>query len=353
MNPHPIHPVPVGEPGVPGLAAEASWMAEGRAFAMKPVARAAGRRDAFSLVELLVAVSIILVLMGLLGGAVQAARGSYKRQQTQALITRLDEIIRQQFGSYASQAVITSGSLPTGLSGRSVYRSWYIRRNLMSADLPDRWTDVARIASGTTVATTINGLPTFFPLTAPQRAYQGVWNNFTAQQRTLPATDSKLHVSSTFAGAECLFMIVMQGGVADCLDCGGLRTVEIGDKDEDGAPEFWDAWQNPIGFILWPAAFVPGASGDPFYSGTRSLSDPFSGSGGASPGLGMRPLIYSAGPDGEYGLERNGETENLLAGSSPPGRDCGNWATVTGSTSAAPLSGAADNITNFDAEVGR
>jgi prepilin-type N-terminal cleavage/methylation domain-containing protein len=352
MNPLPSHPEPAMPGGVvpPGAGSPPSLplhLGEGRGGG-------AFRRPAFTLVELLVVMAVILVLMGLMGGAMSAARTSRKKQATQALIARLDAIIQQQFATYAAQPVVTSGSIPPGFPGRSAYRSWYIRRNLISADLPDRWTDVAVVANGTTVATTINGTSSFLPLTGPQRAYQDVWNSFTPLQRTIPGTDAKQHVSTSYAGAECLFMIVMQGGVADCLDCGSLRTADIGDKDADGAYEFWDAWQNPIGFILWPAAVVPAASGAPFFSGDRALSDPFSAAAAtSSPGLGMRPLIYSAGPDGEYGYERNKEAGNLMAGSSPAGRDCGNWLASPALNSAAPLAGSADNITNFDAEVAK
>ena len=64
--------------------------------------------------------------------------------------------------------------------------------------------------------------------------------------------------------------------------------------------------------------------------------------------LGLRPLIYSPGVDGEYGLERNGEAANL-------GADCGNWQMSPTSTSAGPenSSNAADNISNFDQEAKR
>ena len=47
----------------------------------------------FSLVELLVVISIMLVLMGLTGAAVSGARSSQNKQATQALIAKLDAVI--------------------------------------------------------------------------------------------------------------------------------------------------------------------------------------------------------------------------------------------------------------------
>lgn len=298
-------------------------------------------RGAFTIVELLVVIAIMIMLLTLAGAAVSGARASQKRQATQLLINKLDAILQQQFTTYASRNVITSGSTPSGMTA-AAYRAWYIRRNLITGDLPDRWTDVAAIASGTTVASGTTSLP----ITAPQRTYAAFWKGVI--QRNKQPTDQ-------YAGAECLFMIVMQGGIANCLDCGELRTAERGDKDGDGAFEFWDAWENPIGFILWPAGLVlPAGQATKFYSGTRGLDAAFPAAGVSPiPGLGMRPLIYSAGPDGDYGFNRASEASQVTAGSGPTGRDCGNWSVEPAASMASPEKPAAvvDNLTNFDAEV--
>jgi prepilin-type N-terminal cleavage/methylation domain-containing protein len=302
------------------------------------------RRKGFSLVELLVVITIILVLMAVSGAALSNARSGQKKQATQALIGKLDAVIQQQFANYAGRDVTFPPSLPPGMTGGS-YRSWFIRRNMINGDLPDRWVDVKYMADN----------PGQF--TSPhQRAYIAVWNSLTSEQRTIPGTDPKLHVSVAYAGAECLFMIVMRGGIANCLDCGDLAAGKIGDKDGDGAFEFWDEWGNPIAFLLWPSAVeLPAGGGVKFFSGPRALQTAFPTTGPApQPTLGMRPLIYSAGPDGEYGFETQRELENLKVGTNPEGRDCGNWAVAPASLSGGLATGADtrnDNLTNFDAEA--
>ena len=264
------------------------------------------RRCGFSLVELLVVITIILLLMALSGAAVSAARSSQRAQATRALIAKLDAIISQQYASY--------GSLE--LPGGSPQNRGSDLRQRISRDLPDRWTDVTQIASS--------------PSSPHQRAYAGIWNSMATKP------------SDTFAGAECLFMIIMRGGIANCIDCADLASEPIGDEDGDGAFEFHDGWGNPIGFILWPAALeLPADSGTKFFSQTAPFNP-------AASGRGMRPVIYSPGPDGEYGLERNGEAGNLAAGV-----NCGDPAAAPTITSAAPLAGATDNITNLDAEARR
>lgn len=305
-------------------------------------------RRAFSLIELMVVVAIMSLLVGLLGAALSGARASSKKQQTQLLISKLDAIIQQQFSTYATKNAPlppdTDGDgrpdLPAGYTA-AAYRSWFIRRNLINGDLPDRWTDVSAMASRLSVDST-----TQFPITGPQRAYASLWRGMSSAAQEV--------VGNTYAGAECLFMIVMQGGVANCIDCGELKTADRGDKDQDGAYEFWDAWGNPIGFILWPAAVeLPAGTGRKFFSGERALEEPFPRGRGVypSPSLGMKPLIYSAGPDGEYGFDRGNEVSNLAAGI-----NCGNWTVIPTQNYAGKVSGIdyrTDNITNLDAEAAK
>jgi prepilin-type N-terminal cleavage/methylation domain-containing protein len=345
------------------------------AFSAPLLPRAGRGEDAvrgFSMTELLVAVSIVLVLMTLVGGGVSAARGAQKKQATQALIAKLDQIITKQLEVYSVRHVSSArlDEVPglQAIPDKAAARAWYIRRNIITADLPDRWSDVEYLANHTDYLNPALNAPPQFPqahLTAAQRAYIGIWRSFTAGQRQT--------VGDTYAGAECLFMIIMQGGIANCLDCAAITSAHVGDKDGDGAPEFHDAWGNPIGYLLWPAAVeLPPGSGAPFFSGTRQLFPPIQGGQLASrpvsrpdgtlltlsPTLGMRPLIYSAGPNGEYGFERENEASNLQAGGNPAGRGCGDWNSMPCQTSGRPTAGngvthAADNITNFDDEAKR
>jgi prepilin-type N-terminal cleavage/methylation domain-containing protein len=288
------------------------------------------RPCAFTLTELLVAVSIVLVLMGLVSAAVAGARGSAKRQSTKAVIDKIDAVIQEQYSRYDAIAV-DPDLVPsmTNITNRGAGRAWYIRRNLISGDLPDCWDDVRLMATGTAVA----GVGQTFPMTAIQRAYVGYFQSLS------PPSD-------THEDAECLFMIITAGGVGDCLDCGELRPSARGDKDGDGAPEFWDEWGNPIGFVLWPPALeLP--LGSPFFSGSRGLD--VINAAAARPGLGMRPLIFSAGPDGRGALAVNGGSNIAL------GEQCGNPENNTvrlfGGPDSSGGAARADNITNFDDEA--
>ena len=290
----------------------------------------------FSLVELLVTLTIILILASLTSGGISAARSSQKTAATRTTITKIDQILSAQLERYASRAVNTSAP-STGMS-RKDYRAWTIRRTMITGDMPDRWADVAFMAAN----------PVIFSSPA-QRTYIATWNSLSAAQ--------KASVPQANNSAECLFMVIMQGGLADCLDCIGLKTADVGDTDGDGMMEFLDAWRNPIEFLLWaPALQLPAGSGTPFFSGHRSLDTAFNAAGSVRPTLGMRPLVYSPGPDGIGGLDRSGDGVTLSLGTGPVGRDCGNPDAAAVSSAGRPVpntSAFLDNVTNLDEEAKR
>lgn len=304
-------------------------------------------RRGFTLIELLVATAIIAMLMALVGAAVSAARSNQKIENTRRLIAKIDAILAEQLSRYDSMSVDVSAA-PSAQT-RGAYRAWSVRRNFISSDLPDRWADVEYMAQHAAKSAS-DPTKEWTPRTAAQRTYSAIW------------ADAAMKPSSSYAGAECLFMIVMMGGIADCLDCGDLKTAEIGDVDGDGFNEFLDDWGNPIGFILWPCGVeLPAGTGEKFFANTRPLDPPFSGY--PRPALGMKPLIYSPGPDGEYGFDRRDETCTLSAqpGNNSlfgPGTDCGNHLSATfmnsgGLSLVDGIDVRADNITNLDEEAKR
>jgi len=283
------------------------------------------RRKAFSLIELLVVITIIVMLVAMMGAAMNSARASGKRQTTNSAIVAINAILQRHFASCESTPL-------TPLSAATADIGVSIRRKI-TADMPDHWEEVRYMKAN----------PTEFK---------------SARQRGYVATLNGINPTDELADAECLFMIVMQGGLADCLACTSLDSVRKGDTDVDGALEFWDAWGKPIRYVLWPGGFeLP--LGEKFFDQVP----PFSGvpGAGATGGL-MRPLVFSGGPDKK-------STTGLHPDPDPPpppftylslGNACGDPADATiailGAFVPDPLDPTLadyrpDNITNYDGEV--
>lgn len=307
----------------------------------------------FTLVELLVVLAIVLVLMTLLGSAVANVRTTQKAGATFSAITKIDDALTEIFSRYGDETIPFSapdGSnlVPTSMT-HGQYRSWKIRRDFITRDLPDRWTDVEYVYDNCDLFHSVaNPLFPKDSLTSAQRVYLSIWHSARSQTPSIKTNN---------ASAECLFMILMQSGLTSRSGIESLSTVKVGDQDGDGMQEFWDSWDNPIGFLLWaPALQLPAGSGRRFFSPQHPYPDPADRTLSPPPALGMRPLIYSSGPDGRSGFERNDEAVTLSMGGSRDdlGRDCGNpMATPPGNAGgkAEGIDYRGDNVTNFDLEA--
>jgi prepilin-type N-terminal cleavage/methylation domain-containing protein len=301
----------------------------------------------FTLIELLVTLVIISILASLSLAGMVGARQRSKIDKTNSTIRKLHEIVIPQYESYLSRRVTTAG-IPTpsrtqcstcykpsdpdntpSMTGMvNAWKRLIATRRLMVQEMPDQWADV--YPSG---LLTLPG-----NATAPTRRHAAYKASLSAATGTQWSANR-----SNYEGAECLAMIVTRGGFApDATEM--FRNDELGDIDNDGAPEFWDAWGIPIGFIRWPGGFA--SSAQPLNATTNpDPFDPMKVSGDYA----LLPLIYSSGP--------NGATDDPLSaksgysGSAPCYLGTQLSTTLIGS----PLPGsindsdaAQDNITNHD-----
>ena len=265
------------------------------------------KRTGFTLVEMLITITIIGVLSAGVLAALQGAREAAKAAKTKATITKLHYVIMQRYDSYRTRRVpvgkgdITTfiynhdGNSATGLpadEGVDLYSPYLFPsvptskislinaqvrlmaiREIMRMEMPERWSEV-----------------TNNPLILKNRPsisdrYLRLFNTAGV------AADTDLHAS-----AECLYMIVMS--IPEAAE--QFSTTEIGDADDDGLPEFIDGWGHPIYFLRWPAGFLEsnhatsdlqdGLTHDPFDSCNLTTC------------YATYPLIFSAGSDGKYDI---------------------------------------------------
>jgi prepilin-type N-terminal cleavage/methylation domain-containing protein len=256
---------------------------------------------AFTLIELLVVVVILSVLASLSLAGLAGARQRAKVDKTKSTIRKLHETLLPQYDGYVSRRV----PLPSSSGSRATIAQERLQRLRAIAlyEMPDSWLDTtpsanSAILSASTVipgpvfGTTISGTIPAYAFTAKSKAY-GAFRQ--ATQSTAPGK-----LSHTFRSSECLFLIATRG-IDNASVLENFRGDEIGDVDADSAPEFIDGWGNPIAFIRWPTGFVSPLS-QLQINNPNLAHDPWDPMRVEEPAFSLTPLVYSAGPDTEYGL---------------------------------------------------
>lgn len=198
-------------------------------------------RKAFTLVELLVTITIIGIMAALSYGAFSMARESAKESATKATIAKLNTIIMQRYESYLTRR---SGSLlPPSIEALPIndptrvafMANWAQPRNaaqkrldairdLMRMEMPDARSDVA------------NGPIAFTWGTVPEPALHRLY------AANPPTGDHD--------GAQCLYLIVAKGS-PEAME--QFHQNELGMVD--GKPCFVDGWGQPIMFLRWAPGY--------------------------------------------------------------------------------------------------
>ncbi len=327
-------------------------------------------RRAFTLVELMVVIMIIVILSSLTLAGLAGVRQRAREDKTKSTIRKIDAIIRPMYDSYRTRRVQVDSSLFPSPRDAAVEKLRQLRL-LMTREMPDSWLDA---------------MPSTPPVTnsAAERRYASHYLRLTGSSprflQTNPANGETF--GNLYASAETLHMILALGGYEpDALEL--FRQDEIGDIDQDGAPEFHDGWGRPLMFIRWPVGFpMPSATAP---SGTLPLAtvpeefatasdivrvpdplDPWkvtrTGTSNNPANFfdpALVPLIYSAGPDeatndplsasSGYGIRPTNLswTAKLTSG----GASSWKWSALSPSDLPGEVvnsTAAADNITNHD-----
>lgn len=325
----------------------------------------AGRRG-FTLVELLVAITIMAILAAMVSGALIVARASARAAATKATVAKLHNVLMTRWESYRTRRV--------PLSDQNIYSiavNYYghpssppnqpvpprlaalIRlaalRDIMRMEMPERWTDVQ---NDSIVLIAPGSPPTRMPRPSLSQAYL-------ARYAANPP-------QTQYAPAKCLYLVVMMSGGEDVRR--QFQQNEIA-TDSDGYSMFIDGWGHPIYFLRWAPAFndsdlqlnlVDQSDLDATSPGNEIACwtsanvlvrrqqaaqddhDPFDprkvdmvpSPTPANPPRGWRlyPLVYSPGPDGEYGIALDSTSgayvwvqDHYLQGFGLPVRASGNW----------------------------
>jgi len=197
----------------------------------------------FTLVELLMVITIIGILTGVSVTVVRQAYHTARVARTNATITKLDNVIMEMYADYENRRVPSPnfGSSPEAASVTQAARLWFLR-------------DMIRMEMPCNKAEIING-PVNFSF-----RYEYVNRNTGAKEigttGFVSAPDSPLRClyaqemgksNNDYLPAKCLFLVVMYGNpeVRELFQDREIAT------DTDGLSYFVDGWGNPIYFLRW------------------------------------------------------------------------------------------------------
>jgi prepilin-type N-terminal cleavage/methylation domain-containing protein len=211
------------------------------------------RPRGFTLVELLVTITIIGILAALAWGAVVMARNAAREAATKATIAKLNSVVMKRYESYMTRRMPIKIPRELGPTAAAALRLTAVG-DLMRMEMP-------------VTAADINWVPQALP--APP--------SLTTVYRASPPSNIE-------ESAQCLYLIVSKGS-PEAME--QFNASEIG-VTTDGKLVFIDGWGMPIRWLR-SAPWVTDIQPDPLV--------PF-------------PYIYSAGPNKTFGTSRASDDIN-------------------------------------------
>jgi prepilin-type N-terminal cleavage/methylation domain-containing protein len=222
-------------------------------------------RSAFTLMELLIVITIIAIIAGLALSGLASAVNDARVARTRAQISKIDTLIMERWEGYRTRAVPIR--IPPGLSPRiAAQMRIHALRDLMRMELPDRRTDV------------INGPCDYDPrLDAMNNPIQNRMTSPSLRNSYLRLVNRQAGSLAGWTepsqGAECLYLILatMKDGDKSALEF--FTPDEIGDVDGDGMKEILDGFGRPIEFLRWAPGYTIEQPGPDLEWGVANTDD--------------------------------------------------------------------------------
>ncbi|MFG0263268.1 MAG: type II secretion system protein [Novipirellula sp. JB048] len=295
----------------------------------------------FTLVEILVVIVILGVMGGMVVSAVNGVTTTARHARTKQIIAVIDSVIQEQYDSYKYRPLAVevpdlfqstgTYSMKSDEIGREVLAREAMRvrlmmvRDLQRMEMPERFSDFrnppVNILAACNPVRVTGGVITGTRDDPSSRTPLPVsWRSADNPKRQIYNSRYVATATPEHQSAECLYLIMATSFVGGTPAIDAIPASNIGDTDGDGMPEILDGWGRPIGFVRWPVGyFDPDGSID---TDSPDDFDPFrvdfvnTGTSDAvkavdvnaptgyvrQPPWPLRPLVVSAGDDGEFGI---------------------------------------------------
>jgi len=229
-------------------------------------------RRAFTLVELLITMLIIAILASIFLGALSEAEEAARVARTQSLVNKLHNMVMARWDAYRTVR------LPINVDAKSVNgqqsqlfdssvdivrfrqnvarRRMFALREMVRLEMPDRYDDID--PSQFRQVMLIRPVDDKPVRTAIWYAYQRrMASAKAARSNTANMSPAQFinYAAAQFESAECLFLVATTNSDSSEVSSEHISAQDWGDTDQDGMPEFLDAWGKPIEFLRWAPGY--------------------------------------------------------------------------------------------------
>ena len=222
----------------------------------------------FTLVELLVVITIIGILAALLLGVAAVAAETGREAKTKQMITRLHTLLMEHYDSFQDRRVELNPNVVNYISsapGNARFKGELTAearlhglRELQLTEMPDKWSDILLKdlpISLVNFSPSVTDDDVNAPAYLRQRSslgelFLGLFDRIAKGTNTITGAPNTRQEILANQSAECLYMVIIYA-TGDGEARGLFSETDIADTDGDGAPEFVDAWGNPIELLRW------------------------------------------------------------------------------------------------------
>lgn len=244
-------------------------------------------RAAFTLLELLIVVAVIAILMTLSLRVMFGLLGQAEEQATVATVRKIDALLQQKMEAFdraykGARASSAESNITAILASQKIFgvRSNVVeilaRKAAFRTAFPQRMAELLVVDTQTAVT----GMADSFykavaePGARLQQQLEGKPTDAASVKNRATTNWNTKHTAET-ESAELLYYCLVVADSFGASGAGGDRFTnrEVADTDEDGLPEFVDAWGNPLRFYRWPTRLIDIFAPSPFDPDLSNPSD--------------------------------------------------------------------------------